>query len=248
MPDPFVVRVYGDSLSLPRVDEGVGAAATYAELFGRGLRQRHPGRDVVLYNRARGAGTVTTLVADYLRDAGYFGRPGADRLIVQCGICDCAPRPIPPALRAIVGRLPAFLRGRAVGFLHEQRPRLVRVGPVWRETRPSSFRRTYAYWLEQVVRDCVRVYAMNVAPVTDSLEAHSPGLRASIALYNRLIGEAVAAVGSKNLVLLDVHAAISARPGGIEACINANDGHHLTAEGHRLYSDLALGCEDATGV
>ena len=245
-PEPLLVRVYGDSLSLPRVSEGVAAGATYPELFCRELRRRRPERDVILFNRARGAGTVTTLVADYLRDAGYFGNPGADRLVIQCGICDCAPRPLPPAMRGLVARLPGRLRQGVVGLLHEHRPRLVSFGPVWRETRPSSFHRTYAYWLGLAVRECVRVYAVNIAPVTDSLEAHSPGLRASIALYNRLIGEAVDALGSKSLVLLDAHAAISARPRGIEACINANDGHHLTAEGHRLYSELVLEREGAT--
>ena len=88
--DGLLIRVYGDLLGMPRSTDGISYMETYAEILADG-RSIYPRRQVHLYNRSRGAGTVRSLIADYLQDTSYFGTGETDILVIQCGICDCAP-------------------------------------------------------------------------------------------------------------------------------------------------------------
>src|SRR4051812_21359935 len=92
--DRLPVVVYGDSLGMPRASDGISYDRTYAELLRETCEDLIPGMQVDLYNRSRSAGTVVSLCDAYREDMIYFGRPGGV-LIVQCGVCDCAPRPVP---------------------------------------------------------------------------------------------------------------------------------------------------------
>lgn len=232
----MLIRVYGDSLGMPRLGDQIPYHATYAELLSEECRRLYPGKEVHLYNRSRGAGTVRSLIADYLQDTSYFGTGETDILVIQCGICDCAPRPIPPAARTAVGKLPGPLRKTVIAGLHNNRSWLVRLGPPWREVRASSFLKTYKYWLQQAAGQCGQVFAINIAPTTNEIESHSPGLQKSIELYNRLIAQAVQEAEATNVVLVDAYGAIHAS--GSAQYVNQEDGHHLTLRGHELYGDL----------
>ena len=57
----FMIRVYGDSLAMPRAEAGVTCDQTYAELFAEWCRKRHPASSVKLYNRSAGAADVPKL-------------------------------------------------------------------------------------------------------------------------------------------------------------------------------------------
>src|SRR5262249_18582347 len=152
---------------------------------------------VHLYNRSRGGASIARLIEDYQMDAAYFGQQSNDFLIIQCGVVDCAPRPLPTTLRALVSRLPKHLRSKVIRFLHDNRAFFVSKGPTWRVARPSSFMKAYQYWLERAVKECDRIYCVNIAPTTDEIESRSPGFSESIELYNRLIEEAVLSVRSE---------------------------------------------------
>lgn len=231
--------VYGDSLGMPRAVDGILFDQTYAELLRAGYERLLPETRVHLYNRSRGGGSAAALYRDYKQDSFYFAKPMADVLVIQGGVCDCAPRPIPFWLRRCISRLPELLKARIIKFIHNNRARLQRAGS-WRETPPAEFKVRFQEWLEHAVCNVGQVYVINIAPTNDEIEAHSPGFRHSIELYNGLIQQAVEAVNATNLGLVDVHAHILTQMEPLDYYVNKKDGHHVTVAGHRLYSELIL--------
>lgn len=238
----LVVRVYGDSLSLPRVQDGIGHRDTYPELVVDGIRHCFPGLSVSLYNRSGGGMTINALYERYLHDCSYFGNSSGQVLIVQCGIVDCAPRPIPAAIRNLISKLPSPIRATVIGFLHRARPHLLKAGLSWRLTTPKHFARLLSRWLSHAADTFERVYVVNIAPTVPTVAAHSPGLADSITVYNELIRESIAACPLRSVVLVEINAAITEAERGT-SYVNGADGHHITREGHKLYSHLILSHE-----
>lgn len=78
---------------------------------------------------------------------------------------------------------------------------------------------------------------INIAPAPDALDLHSAGLKASIARYNQIIAEVVAAAASGQVELVDAHLAIGAPERGLEEYLRP-DGHHISRSAHRLYAGL----------
>lgn len=234
-----LIRVYGDSLSLPRASGGVTYRQTYSEVVADGIREQFPALALSCYNRSGGGLTVTELHERYLHDCSYFGTPQHQTIVIQCGVVDCAPRPLPAFLRRLIGNLPGRIRAPITGILHRSRPWLLQAGLSWRLTPPHRFRQALSRWLAHAATQSERVYVLNIAPTIPSVAAHSPGFERSIVAYNALIAAAVAATPSDVVILIDVHEAIT-RMGDVTPWISASDGHHLTAEGNLLYSELLL--------
>lgn len=229
----LVLRVHGDSLGLPRFHDGVSVHQTYAELFAEVLRGR--GWDVRLYNRSIGGGSIRDIGDQLASDTTYFGDREAGVLVLQSGIVDCAPRPIPHSVRTVIEHAPAPVRTRVVRFLHDHRAHILGAGIVFRRTPPAQFERRFASTLEAAKRSARAVFVMNIAPTTPEMDAHSPGLSASIERYNELIARVASGAGTE-VVHIDVHRAITDR--SIEECVNPHDGHHITPAGHALYAEL----------
>lgn len=236
----FLVRVYGDSLSMPRQSEGVCYFQTYPELLAAAWKHQTPDSEITIYNRSYSDASAVRLLETYRSDAFYFGRPGGDVAILQCGIVDCAPRPIPPKVRSIVSRLPAFVRDRIVAFIHTNRASMLRSGLIWRVTPPKLFFETLTAILKLAAPEFPRVYVINIAPTTPVTEAHSPGFSESIDHYNKLINNALTAVGAPNVTLIDVHNRILSQHQPVERFVSQIDGHHITVSAHQLYADLIL--------
>lgn len=236
MSRPLLLRVYGDSLSLPRISDDIAYDATWPELV---RASAEPG-SLHLYNHSRAGGNVRTLFDAYLGDAGYFGSAPLGVLVIQCGICDCAPRPVPAWLKRWISRLPQGPRHRVVRLIHVARPRIQRAGIKFRDVPPGRFRETYHRWLRNAAQSYAAVLTMGIAPTNPEVERHSPGLAASIENYNCLIRDAVLRTQCSNVCFIDVQRAIESTPDGVQKTINAADGHHLTRAGHALYGRLVV--------
>jgi hypothetical protein len=234
-----LIRVYGDSLSLPRVSGGIGHQQTYSEMLVKGISIRLPAIALSLYNRSGGGMTITDLFERYLQDCSYFGAPAHQALVIQCGIVDCAPRPVPPFLRKLIGKLPGPARALITGFLHRARPWLLKAGLSWRMTVPHQFAKVLSRWLAHAASQSARVYVVNIAPTVPSIAVHSPGFEQSIVAYNSLIAMAVAAAPPGSAVLIDVHDVIVQRD-DVTVFVSRSDGHHITSEGNQLYGELIL--------
>ncbi|HYK02989.1 MAG TPA: SGNH/GDSL hydrolase family protein [Thermoanaerobaculia bacterium] len=227
------ISIYGDSLSLPRAGDAIPPEATYAELLRSRLGVR--GIAATVLNRSRGGATIDELYRDYRNDLGYIGEAPGQVLIIQCGIVDCAPRPLSRRGRQVVGRLPAALRSPIVSFLHRKRAALLSRGVSFRYTQPSRFAAVLDGWLRHAAPRCSRILVINIAPTTAETEQHSPGLTASIETFNDLIAGAVRDVPNASVV--DVHRILSSSAAELTRCINESDGHHITAAGHQLFAE-----------
>jgi acyl-CoA thioesterase-1 len=243
----LLIRVYGDSLSLPRFSDGVRYRQTFPELLRLALAADPDGGMPDLYNRSKPAATAPQLLSEYERDSTYFGPEDDQILIVQCGVCDCAPRPVPRWLRPWIGRLPVVLRRTVIGFLHANRSRLLRAGFAWREVDPQLFRSAVRLMLEKAAGSARAVLVLNIAPTTAAMDAHSPGFARSIEEYNGILHAEVLALGCASVRLVDVHQAIVAERDGVTRYVNQVDGHHITPDGHLLYAHLLLSAIDALG-
>lgn len=233
-----VILVYGDSLSLPRSRDEVHCLDTYPELLRRALEASARDLRVGVLNRSLGGATIDSLYAHFVRDSAYLGAGAAHILVIQCGIVDCAPRPVSPGVKAGIGRLPTPLRWAIARLLHYARPLLLKSGLSWRNTEGPQFAEVLEQWIARATKSAERIYVVNIAPPTPSLDRHSPGLASSIDAYNAAIAKVVAAAQPDRVRLVDVHCAIISRPDGLSECINQADGHHITAAGHRLYAQL----------
>jgi hypothetical protein len=234
----ILIRVYGDSLGMPREFDAIPFYCTYTEILKQKLELIRSGKQICLYNRSNGGWSIKSLWAHYQSDSTYF-RPGkGDVLIIQCGIVDCAPRPVPSFLRRIISLLPKRINYAVAELLHNYRPNILRSGFSWRHCMPQEFKSILIKWLTTAKEDFDRVYVVNIAPTNEAIEAHSPGLTSSIKLFNKLIFKSIKSVAAKNVYLMDVHEAISHSASGISMFINEKDGHHITLEGHKLYAQM----------
>jgi hypothetical protein len=222
---------------MPRECDKIPFFKIYPELMRLELEQLEHKKRVFLYNRSRGGADVVSLWRDYRQDRGYFDPIRGDLLIIQCGIVDCAPRPVPEWFRKTIARLPSRIQSSVVKFLHDHRATLLRAGFSWQYTKPEVFSVTLQRWLSAASRDFQYVYIINIAPTTTEMDAHSPGLNNSIEQYNALIAGSLQSVSANNLFLLDINTAI--KRSGIANLIK-EDGHHITLEGHALYSQMII--------
>lgn len=232
----LLLRIYGDSLGMPRSFKGISYRDTYPELLKAALTQ--DGWEVDLYNRSKGGVSIDELCTAARDDRKYFGDACAI-VILQCGIVDCAPRPASARMRIWIGRLPWRIQKSVIAFLHNKRARILKAGFCWRITEPSRFTEKYTELLRGASGESEQIIAVGIAPTTPEMEKHSPGLSQSIAQYNQLIHSAVQ-TACAGVQYVDVHRAILMHHEGVTRFIDAADGHHITAEGHRLYSALLL--------
>lgn len=245
MRERLLIRVYGDSLSQPREEVGIQYYETYPELVRSALAHYYD--QVHLYNRSKN-GTPIWRIYDEMFDPDetYFGSQPEDVLIVQLGVVDCAPRPLSYGVRNLISRLPKLLRVPLTRLIHDHRHAIQNFGPTRRFTSPDAYRRIYRQWLTRAAPLHARIYCINTAPTIPSIESHSPGFTASIQLFNRILAEVVSEVGAPNVHLVDAHRLACER--GVDRCINQQDGHHITHEGHQLYSRAILEIEKGTYV
>jgi hypothetical protein len=186
-------------------------------------------------NRSQGGSSLKDLYERFLSDYTYFDDSNQKILIIQSGIVDCAPRPIPDWLRFIVSKIPSILRKPIIQKIHDHRADLLRKGFRWRTTSPRDFYKIYENWLRFAMNRFTQVYVFSILPTNEQTEAHSPGYGKSVTVYNSLIQRAIQRVGSKNIHFLDVHQELDGNLDRMGTILNPKDGHHITPAGHDLF-------------
>ncbi len=224
------VRIYADSLALPRLNF-VEKNARYLSLLKKKWLTLY--QDIEIIERAKGGSTITDLYEVYCHDNSYFGQT-ADVMILHVGICDCSPRPIPGILRKIIARLPSFLKKMVIYFLHKNRAVLLKLGLSWKHTPPKLFRKILSKWISEAALNYKKIYVITIAPTNDYFEKHSPGWTKSINAYNDLIKNVIEGSNTKNINLIDIHKIIINDIKNIDSYILKEDGHHLTTTAHEI--------------
>jgi lysophospholipase L1-like esterase len=233
-----LVLVYGDSLCLPRVADGVAVADTYPELLADDLSAR--GFKARVYSRGEGGRTINDHWARYTNDRIFFPTGANDLLIIHAGMVDCAPRPLPQKWRRRLERQPGFIRQPIVSFIKNNRPLLLKRGFIFYKVDPPTFKKRIEEWLDAATKIYSHIAVIAIPPIRQAAEDHSPGWRENIVLYNRLMAEAVAR-HQKGVYFVPLHDALSASEQKFNECISSLDGYHLLKKGHQLIRDLIVG-------
>lgn len=221
---PLVVRVYGDSISMPRCSEGVMVEDSWPSLLEDFLREAGWKCPRVL-NRSLGGATVREIKAIFDRDMVYFkSQPGV--VVFRFGIVDCTPRPIPLWMRDVIGKNPLNLGRPIISFLHRHRAAMIK-RKFFQNTDADSFSKMYRQMVQAAVADGNSCVCMGIGPVSSMMEERSTGLLREMARYNKLI-EAHAA---------ECHCLYAPSetvfPMGDDSVL-LNDGHHNSKNGNLL--------------
>ena len=226
----ILLRIYGDSISLPCVHLGLLLHETYPELLLHHCRSTH--LSASLLNRAEAGKTIRDHSARCLVDNVWFGTGSDHILVIQCGVVDCAPRPLPPHIRRRLERKPAWLRKPVISFLHRNRSSLLRMGFRFEKVPPTVFKNLLFNWLSDSASNFNCIALLTIPPVTDNAEAHSPGWRDNINIYNNIIRDTAALF--PNIKVVDIFSILWAKREVLGSYIDPTDGHHLQSSGHRL--------------
>ena len=233
-----VIRVYGDSISMPRYADGIEVGMSWPEILKCAIEQE--GKNVFLYNRSLGGAAVSEIFNIVNRDAGYFaGCPGV--VIIYCGIVDCAPRPVPQWIRNVIGHMPLLLRKRIISFLHDYRNQVQKV-KYWNTTQIRNFRRLYSKMIRRVAENGNCIIAVGIGPVSIGMLARSYGLQQELRRYDGLIAEISGA--AENVWYLDLKAKMPMYfkdgRGIAEDEVFLPDGHHFTALGNEIVAKIVF--------
>jgi hypothetical protein len=229
------VRLYGDSLALPRLGS-VTFSQRYITILKQWWFSQKVYDDVELVDRSIGGQTIQKLYVMYLIDVGYFG-PSGDIMIIHTGVVDCAPRPVPTLVRNLISVLPSSLKTPVISFLHNYRSRIQKSGLMWRQANPKKFSYYYSSLLKKAGNDFSKVYCISIAPTNPTMELHSPGFSASVKQYNEIIKNCIAQINKKNVYYIDIYTQIMNDYSNIDTYILPEDGHHLTPQTHRLIAE-----------
>lgn len=222
--------VYSDSLAFRRLGQPQDLSFTYPFLL-KDLIESRLGLRVNLVPRGGGGATVTTIREVLVRDSGYFGGdPNATNIaVIQCGIVDCAPRPITYAVAPLLRAIPV-IGPRILSVLIARRSGIQRIWN-YKVTSKRKFSAEYARIVATCHASFIRPVAVGLPLPTMTIERRSPGFRRSASIYNGLIRDAL----PESFCDVEQHVTESMREK-----ILLDDGHHLTEAGHRLYAEALL--------
>ncbi|MCK5706699.1 MAG: SGNH/GDSL hydrolase family protein [Candidatus Aureabacteria bacterium] len=222
---PFFAILLGDSLSLPRHKSSISIEDTYFYRIGKWWQERYG--QTVFWPLSKGGATISHLTSNFYSFLPYLGPKRIDVAIVQLGVVDCAPRPLPYRVRTWLTRVPKNIRSRIVRLLHRNRRKLLKAGMSFRFTNPKKFRIIYSDLLKRLSVESSRVYVTNIAPATEITYQHSYGLKESIVNYNKIIDEVASTI--LGVKVIDIYNELQE-----SSKVGAAEDIHMSKEGHDI--------------
>ena len=148
-------------------------------------------------------------------------------VVIQLGIVDCAPRPLRPLERNLLGHVrPSALRNWFVALIHEHRAAIIGRRRLIQRMEIAPFREHFRRLVDQCLAVASKVSILPIFPATESILARNPRLAAEIGKYNEAMRTDPRAVA---LDAEDVFGGVS-----IEALCAAPESVHLNQRGHDL--------------
>jgi lysophospholipase L1-like esterase len=220
----FLGLFVGDSLSVGYCAVGVELEDTYAYLMEMYWRRLNPAAYV---QSVRRPGALLAQIYGAAHD--WLELNAATRKIdvcvIQCGVIDCAPRVVTHQMRTLISMLPKPFFKAIIGFLHNNRARLQKIGWSFRYTSPKKFERIYTNLVKLMSERSTRLYVVEIAPGKESVYTHSPGLKESILQYNAIIAKIVSRFS--NAKLIDIGDFLRSNPE-----LYLTDDLHVKKDGH----------------
>jgi hypothetical protein len=227
-----LINVVGDSLSMPRVEDGISGMDLYWLLLQERLG---PSYYVIHHSKRR---TDSSEIRRDLADL-ITGYP-AHALILHTGIVDCFPRLFSRREHAVLSGLQriglGFITRFITGYAGRHRYQ-------WTKNRPRvyvplpQYRENIWAIIDSALRSQTQhVLLLAILDTNDDLRQRTYNVDAQIRVYNNVLRELAA--DSQHIHYLDLNAYFQAR--GIMPVLS--DGHHLTREAHIHIAEILATC------
>lgn len=209
--------VLGDSLSFGRPNHDIGLEMTWPFLI--------EGQTVRTTMRSRGGALIDDIKIEVDRLVSYWGvqstlkRP-FDAVIIQQGIVDCCPRPLPRCASNIIRRIP-------LGSFNERAFIPRRFWRPWTSLTDFQFKSSQISVEAQNL--AARVYWLEIARPSHHLLSNCGDFSADVGSYNAVLN-----AGSGSFLPL--------WSGGDPSPHLLPDGHHLSPAGHQHVAATVLNC------
>ena len=159
---------------------------------------------------------------------------GADAIVIQLGIVDCAPRPLRESEREIVGRIrPAMLRNLIISIIHRYRAELIDRRGLIQRTPIEPFRQSFHRLVEQCLLATQHVAVLPILPATAANRARNRRVEAEIAKYNEAMRK------EPHITMPEVE--VLFRGISIETLCITQESVHLNQRGHDLIARFLEG-------
>lgn len=229
------IVVIGDSLACPRPWIGLGQDDTYASLIQRAL-----GDDAHVINLASGDRSTRHYASDAFMKT-YIEKSATDTLVTQLGIVDCAPRLMTFPERGIgylcrKTRVTKSVFKSYVAFKSAHRMFFTRHFPNVL-VKKNEFERNMRLILDNYFSKggAKRAILINIAYPGEHLITRSFNVLRIIESYNEVLAR-IAAQDPERVDLIDIFSITRDQP----SLITIEDGHHITAEAHKILAQTLL--------
>lgn len=189
-----------------------------------------PGVDLEIIEKAKASIPISEL-NDWVNHDQVYYPEGGDVFILQCGVVDCAPRPIDPETRKKISVLPGLIKKQIVKYIHGNRSKMIAKHGGYRVTEIRAFENNYLQIIEKAIKQYKKIFLINICPTDERTEKHSPGFLQSIIDYNKVIKTCSLKFSDQQVFLIDIFSIIDKKE--IGQYVDA-DGHHITPLTHQL--------------
>ena len=214
------IVIIGDSLSLPRPDDGINFECTYPYLLSKELDS------FIIINRSRRANdTKEQTVNQNIMDDIVYLKP--DILIIHLGIVDCAPRIFSRNETTLLKYL-KFVNKYIIKFASRHRYLITKIfKKVY--VKPNEFQQNLEVLIKKVKEYTNKVYIVNIANTNEENINKSYGFIQHINTYNEIL-ENIAK--DENIKLIDINS--------VTGNILLDDGIHLNENGNIKMSQILI--------
>ncbi len=230
------IFIYSDSTALPR-QNSVALDQTWPQVLRRLLEGKLINTSVELTNRSFGGINIKKTYLNILHDVQYFGRPTKDPtgtkniIILAIGIVDASPQPITYKLKKIstIPKIGPRIWGKLKIVLSKKRPQIQKI---W--SYNTTNKKVFLKYLEKIKYQLSKfnfdlIVYVETPNTHTNLEKRSPGISASIEIYNSMKLENIK--DQKKFVFLSLEQFDD------NFFENENDGHHFSRLGHAKFAE-----------
>lgn len=174
--------IVGDSLSMPRIEDGLLYANTYPYLL-----QEYLGSGWHVINRSRRSNTsrkqaIDLHLSDDIRDL------DPDILVYHIGIVDCAPRLFSELQQRVLEKIPHGIRSRIIRFFSRRRAYMTRRYPKVFVSQ-DDFRKNVLKTLRMAKEHTDNIIVVGIGMPASKVLARSYGFRENVLGYNNILKE-----------------------------------------------------------
>lgn len=206
------VVILGDSLVMPRIEDGITYEATYPFLL------QQEGYDVI--DRSKRAND-TFKQSEPLNLSDDIGNYNADIYVIHLGIVDCAPRIFTKMESKILGTLPSFLRNPIINFASKHRRQITKYRNIT-YVNINDFKKN----IEKIIRyigDEKNIVLIKILNTNQDNIYRSYNIQFNISQFNHILDDVAA--GNKCRII---------DPNSLSCPEKLlNDGIHITPQMHR---------------